>query len=350
MLLRIIAVILLFCSLGTTQPTEPTPQDATKAILAAFDKYEVVGMHSAHGSQDVDDYILSLIRDPAFPGKVNDIVVECGNSLYQGILDRYIAGEDVPLREMQQVWRNTTQLMCSLSGFYEQLFPLVRQVNQKLPVQKRIRVLAADPAFDWSKVKNGSDIPRDRDSSIVSVMTKEVLAKQRKALMLFGLMHLLHGLPMNPSRTEMPMRATAVTLYEQTYPGLTFVVIPHRGFGTFSNLAAENGELEARMRSWPKPSLIAVNGTWFAALSMAYFFPVPETWRDRPLSGFVDGYLYVGPRDSLSHEGTPSSILDDKQYVDELRRRAALGGSTFSRFDPDAIRKADANPRFYPSH
>src|ERR1700731_1872779 len=138
MLLRIAAISLLFRTLGTTQANEPTPQEATKAILAAFDKYEVVGMHSAHGSKDVDDYILSLIRDPAFPTKVNDIVVECGNSLYQGILDQYIAGENVPLTAVQQVWRNTTQLMCSLSGFYEQLFPLVRELNRKLPAQKRM--------------------------------------------------------------------------------------------------------------------------------------------------------------------------------------------------------------------
>src|SRR5258708_11661415 len=116
MLLQIVAVSLLFVTLGSAQVNGPTPEDATKAILAAFDKYEVVGMHSAHGSQDVDDYILSLIRDPAFPGKVNDIVVECGNSFYQGVLDQYIAGEDIPLKEAQQVWRNTTQLMCSLSG------------------------------------------------------------------------------------------------------------------------------------------------------------------------------------------------------------------------------------------
>jgi len=30
--------------------------------------------------KDVDDFILSLIRNPAFAEKVNDIAVECGNS------------------------------------------------------------------------------------------------------------------------------------------------------------------------------------------------------------------------------------------------------------------------------
>lgn len=76
--------------------SEPTPEPAIPAILAAFDKYEVVGMPEAHGMKDVDDFIFSLIRRPAFPEKVNDVVVECGNSLYQPELDRYISGEHVP--------------------------------------------------------------------------------------------------------------------------------------------------------------------------------------------------------------------------------------------------------------
>ena len=70
---------------------EPTPEPAVPAILATFDKYEVVAMPEAHGMKDVDDFILSLIRNPGFPEKVNDIEVECGNSLYQPVLDRYIA-------------------------------------------------------------------------------------------------------------------------------------------------------------------------------------------------------------------------------------------------------------------
>jgi hypothetical protein len=118
---------------------EPTPEPAVPAILAAFDKYEVVGMPEAHGMKDVDDFVLSLIRNSAFSQKVNDIEVECGNSLYQPDLDRYIAGEDVVFTEVRKVWRNTTQPMCGMSGFFEQFFPLVRAINQKLPPGKRLR-------------------------------------------------------------------------------------------------------------------------------------------------------------------------------------------------------------------
>src|SRR5271168_4598491 len=68
--------------------TDPKPADATTAILAAFDKYEVVGLSAAHDNKDLDDFVLHLVRNPAFATKVNDIVVECGNSFYQPTLDR----------------------------------------------------------------------------------------------------------------------------------------------------------------------------------------------------------------------------------------------------------------------
>jgi hypothetical protein len=51
------------------------------AILAAFERCDVIGMPEAHGMKDLDDFIFSLIRNPAFAEEVNDIAVECGNSL-----------------------------------------------------------------------------------------------------------------------------------------------------------------------------------------------------------------------------------------------------------------------------
>lgn len=189
--------------------TDPKPSDATTAILNALDKYEVVGISAAHGNKDLDDFVLHVVRSPAFATRVNDIVVECGNSLYQQTLDRYIAGDDVPLNEVRQVWRDTTQPMCGISAFYEELFPLVRRINQSLPPGKKLRMLAGDPPIDWSKVKTGSDFGHGqflmvRDANIASVMEKEVLAKHRKALMLFGTAHLFHA------------ESTAVGIYKRT--------------------------------------------------------------------------------------------------------------------------------------
>src|ERR1700688_2718151 len=100
---RCVAMFLLsvlFAIIGQAQTqqakpkgAEPVPEAAIPAILAAFDKYEVVALPQGHGIQDLDDLILTLIRTPAFSAKVNDIEFECGNALYQPILDRYIVGD-----------------------------------------------------------------------------------------------------------------------------------------------------------------------------------------------------------------------------------------------------------------
>ena len=289
---------------------KPTPQSAVRAVLAAFDTYEVVGLGIlSYANQDFDQFIFDLVRDPDFPSRVNDIVVECGNSLYQPLLDRYIAGDSVADAEAQQVWRNTTQPFCGVSGFYEQLFPLVRRINQTLPAGRKLRMLGGDPPVDWSAppARAGAR-PPDRDSSIAAVMEREVLAKHRKALMIFGVRHLMHG------------GGGAVARYERAgYPGRTFVVMAHNGFGTGTPLSRYDDALERRLAGWPVPSLVTLRGTWLDDLAWPYF--VPDVDRESPVSASVDGYLYLGPGNLLLNQPIPARAVLDTAYMAELRRR-----------------------------
>jgi hypothetical protein len=297
---------------------EPLLEPAIQGILAAFDRYEVVAMPEAHDQKDLDDFILSLIRTPGFTDKVNDIEVECGNSLYQAILDRYIAGEDVPFTEARKVWRNTTQPMCGMSGFFEQFFPLVRAINQKLPPAHRLRVLAGDPPIDWQQVKSAVDVRKfgSRNSAIASVMEKEVLAKHHKALMLFGTFHLFH--------TSV---GSAVAAYEKDYPNLTFVI---------SDLDTFDMELPA---SWPIPSLVPAKGTWMGALDLGHFYPAPISMDSecrvhnefskelqKPMAELVDAFLYLHPERLALKEQIPADIVLDSKYWTELKRRETLQG------------------------
>jgi hypothetical protein len=347
--------------------SDPKLVDAESTILAAFDKYEVVGISAAHGNKDLDDFLLHLIRNPAFPGKVNVVAVECGNSLYQPTLDRYIAGADVPLSEVRQVWRNTTQPMCGVSAFYEELFPLVRKINQSLPPKKKLRVLACDPPIDWNSIKSPRDFGRGqylmRDPTIASVIEKEVLSKHRKALMLFGTAHLFH------------VESAAVGLYEKNYPGVTLVIADHVGFGNWTPVEKYNNEFELRMASWPVPSLVQdMKGTWLAdLLDQTYssgnvtfgmtdggkvpagpvkpkgtFVAVPVEAEGK-FSEMVDAYLYLGPRDLLLNEPTPAEIFLDKDYMAELQRRAAImgGGPITDEANPEKVSERDSNPFFY---
>jgi len=261
---------------------------------------------------------------------VNDIEVECGNSLYQPVLDRYIAGEDVPFTEVRKVWRDTTQSMCGQSGFFEQLFPLVRAINQKLPTTKRLRVLAGDPPIDWDKVKTFEEAMKsvDREASIASVMEKEVLSKHRKALMLFGTFHLMHGID-----------DSAVSAYEKDYPNLTFVISDLRVYDTDRPIASISP-----FALWPNPSIALTKGTWLGALLLSDVFqsgimidpdckmqivlfpPRLQKQAQKPMEHYIDAFLYLGPQEFRLSEPIPADIALDADYMTELRRRESLMG------------------------
>jgi hypothetical protein len=333
-----------------TQSADPIPEPAISAILAAFDKYEVVAIPQGHGMQDLNNFIFSLVRNPAFSEKVNDIEVEFGNSLYQPTLDRYIAGENISFSEVQRVWRKMGQPASGASGFVEQFFPLVRALNQKLPPDRRLRVLAGDSPVDWDQIKSAADVIRlvHRDESIASVMEKEVLSKHRKALMLFGAFHTLHNTP-----------GSAVSLYEKDYPNLTFVISELGIFDT--DLASLH---DSKFVSWPIPAVARAKGTWLGALDLAHFIPpgiridqdcivhheFPKALQ-KPMEELVDAFLYLGPQDLRLREKIPADIALDVSYRTELQRGSAMLGfpngasETPQEFDQEIVNSA-ADPLF----
>ncbi|MFI5590208.1 hypothetical protein ACIA5G_34540 [Amycolatopsis sp. NPDC051758] len=290
------AAVLVAVPADAGQPRPPS--DPVGALLTEFDTHSIV----AKSSPDVGTFLFDLIRDPRFPGRVNDIAVECGNSRLQPLLDAYLAGGNAP--DISRVWRDTTQPSCGFSTFYEQLFALVRQVNTTLPAARKIRVLACDPPVDWSRIHTPADMEPfyDRDPVIVSVVKTQVLQKHRKALMLFGLGHLTHD------------TGSAVGRLEQEYPGAAYVVADHRGF------TSDNTRLEQRLGAWP--ALVPLKGSWLSGLETKYF----PTNRDYPpgTRGYpgVDAYLYEGPADLLLREPLSARAILDTEFLNELRRRA----------------------------
>jgi hypothetical protein len=186
------AVLLLLACVDAW--SQPRPVDPVRAILAAFDRVNLVGLGERHGVVEDSHFRLRLIRDPEFARKVNDIVIEFGNPLYQGVLDRYVDGEDVPRAELSQVWQKTTQQGGGRDGgvvwnspVYEELITAVRAVNAGLPGGKRMRVVAGDYPIDFA----GEPRPYNRDEAAAAVIRSQVLDKNRKALLIFGAFHVM---------------------------------------------------------------------------------------------------------------------------------------------------------------
>jgi hypothetical protein len=318
-----------------TAPQELRQQNAVHGLLDAFNKHQIVALGEAHGLQEEADFIISLIQHPALPNIVNDIVIEWGNARYQALLDRYIAGQDVPLEDVRKVWRDTTQSLFLTwdAPIYERFFLTVRAVNQKLPLAKRVRVLAGDPPVDWSKGYDRAEIEKykftARDKHFAEVVEKEVLSKGRKALIIMGGLHLYRN-SWNPYADCPCESKVVIEILDERHPGKVFVVMEY----AFENRVPH---IQARLPAMPEPSLALLKGTWLGALDTdeamqstgIRFFPGGKAVRFKvnqyigmKLEDLADAILYLGKLDSLTVSlPTPEMYESDLEYVKELERR-----------------------------
>ena len=306
----------------------PRPENAVKAILKAFGQYPIVALGEVHRNQQVHDFILSLLGDPDFPDRVNDIVVEFGSARYQNVMDRYISGEYVPPEEIRQVWRDTVNILVWDAPVYDRFFATVRALNRRLPESKRLRILLGDPPFDWNEIHSKEEWERlvpQRDPHAARDIEEEVLAKNRKALLIFGAQHLMRSSAYDAFDSKPSHGLSLAEILEQRHPGITLLIWPH----TSGYLIRD---LEAHFTSWMKPSLVFVKGTWLGAAHVGELNNSPK------LEELTDAFLYLGPAKSMKESRPSLEIYRDQSYLRELLRRDEIQGG-FNKSELVGLRK-----------
>jgi hypothetical protein len=284
---------------GETPAPDPQPEDAVRGVVRAFGQYPVVAIAEMHWLRQAGDFCRALVKDPAFQGRVNDIVIEFGTPRHQTLLDRYVAGEEVPAAELCRVWRDTTKVFSWESPIYAELLAAVREANRGLPPGRRLRVVAGDTPVDWAEIKTHEDWVAlgDNDVSFARVITGEVLDKRRKALVILGSNHLTRC----GTRTGGPNTTTRV---EKRYPGSTFVALMYAG---------QPAGLEKWLAAGRPPCLYPLKG--------ARLGTEPTSWGK--LANLADALLYLGPKKTL-RAALPDTKSFEPEYLRELDRRSRI--------------------------
>ena len=311
-------VALVMMSIGCGAQGEPTLEAATPAVLRAFQSHDLVMLGETHGSKQEYEWLRSLVATPEFTDRVDDIVMEFGNSLYQESVDRYVRGDDVPLEEVQGAWLDTVASIGPPSPVYASLYQAVRETNMERRATHQIRVLCGDPNIDWKQAKGGRDVLpylRSRDQSYVQVVKSEVIAKHHRALLIMGAGHFLRHFDMMPGRKdfdiEQQLRAAGANPY---------LIVS----GT--NTTGISNELKVRFDSWPTPVIVSLADNWVSELPA---IPVVTDGRGPSLPTLklkdaADALLYLGPRNSLVTVQIPPAELEGTPYGKELGRRARI--------------------------
>jgi hypothetical protein len=321
--------IMLACAVMLCTPAfaqaPPKVMSATDGIFELFKSRPLVGLGEFHGLGQEFDFYFALVRDPRFAAEVGNIMLETGSASQQAIVDRYVNGEHVPYTELRKVWADTVGWFPAVTyrGSIA-LYVVIREVNAKLPPEKRIKVWLGEPPIDWSKIKTKADwepLAKERDTHPAGLARREILAKGKKALLIWGAGHFgVYPIP------------TLRMLLEQANPGALFVVAPYAGYAQKDCAAG----FERHIADWKAPSLAwPIKGSTLEAdiwRKGCNTFARPNDMAEEAFDNegpnntglTADALLYLGPRRSLMFDATDPDFLMDLDYRAELARRFEL--------------------------
>jgi len=319
------ATVLAAFFLAAAGPPPPKVVNAADGIFAAFETHPLVGLGEWHGLAQEYDFYPTLLRDPRFAREVGNVVLEVGDAAQQGVIDRYVAGEDVPYTELRKVWGDTVGWFPTVTAMGSiNLYAAIREVNGTLPPESRIKVWLGEPPIDWATIKDKAAweaLEKQRDSHPVELVEREILAKSKKALVIYGVGHL--GIYQGYENIR--------ALLDKDHPGAVFTVSPYVGYGQ-KDCAVR---FERHIRKWPVPSLVSpIRGS---TLEKDIFrkgcnaFPqgnIPDAGFEMSgrnnLGLTSDALLYLGPRASLLKGPGDPDIYLDAEYRAEMDRRMVL--------------------------
>lgn len=300
--------------------------------MSALDSFPVVAIGEVHRSQQLHDFLVRLLHDPRCLSTGGDLVVEFGNARYQDRVDRYVAGASIGERALAHVWRDAVNILVWDAPVYERLISTVRDVNRTRRPERRLRVVLADPGIDWSLIHDRATWERvagTRDRHAADVIEREVLARGRRAILVFGSGHVEHESAFD--RYDVPRRPRTpnlIELLEAEHPGAAFLVTADW----------MNPDLDARLARWSPPTLLSLRGT---SLGQAHSGPAAQ---GPLLESLADAFLYLGPTASLTTSTPAPEIYADTAYLRELLRRDAIqGGMNAAELHRLAVRFLKAN-------
>jgi hypothetical protein len=290
---------------------QPHVEDATAAMIAAIDAHQIVMFGETHGNKQEYEWLCALVKTPKFADRVDDVVVEFGNSLYQKTVDRYVAGEDLPREQVQKAWRNVIGAVGPVSPVYGQFYDAVRAANLERRGKHPIRLLLGDPYGDWDKIKDAEGLGpylSHRDQWYAQVVKDEVLAKHHRALLIMGAGHFLRR--NGPGLVEQEILGAGVNPY--------LIVLGTNAVGGYD-------DLDPRFDAWRVPAIVPLAGNWVGNLPAMPVVTGGEVAANAlKMADVADALLYVGSRDTLTSVNVPRSELDGTAYGAEINRRLTI--------------------------
>lgn len=326
----LVALSLTLVAIGAgAAASQASPRDqATSALLDAFDRHDVVAFGMVHGLRQQERFLFSLLRQARLAETVDSIVIEFGNARYQARADRYVNGGRVSRTALAHVWRD---MVGAWQGVLDEsparFFAEVRRVNLRLPPADRLRVVLGDPAFDWRELRRADDLlaVSERRDEVFAAAAERELRQGRKVLLVSGYTHVAR-IPARPLGGP-----NAIAILERGLSGRVWSVLPYAGG------ARGMRPFERRfVGRWPVPVLRPLVGALGRQPANRAMLSLPGMAGHR-LSDVADALVSFGRCAVLRETVAPRAPFFEPGYRRELDRRwRIIAGERFR--PPPAVR------------
>ncbi len=301
---------------------------ADTAILKAFEQHNFVGIGDYHWNDAFLRYATELISTSVFSDQVRHVVVEFGNSKYQPVLDKYLAGGEVSEAQLISVLRGSIYFMPWMPDAYVNFFKAIKARNEVLPEDRKIQVHLAEAAFDWDAMtseKVWKKASNNKTNHFYQIAAERI-KNNEKALLIFGAFHLVNA-PKNYVAKTQTRDWPLATRLEQAFPDSTYLIWP-----------MTEPEVVATFHSVKAPALLDVVQSPIADLRFIDLLPKARyrlsamDSMNAKVGELFDAFLYLGEnqRSTLF----PRDVMEDREWVNEMQRRVdIIGGNTQERFN-----------------
>jgi len=299
--------------------------DAIRYIARALQENPIVCLgEDDHASKTSHQFIGNLLRDPEVQAALDVLIVEFATYRHQALLDDYISGGEVTHRELSRVWRDTTlpPLTPWDSPLYYELLELVREINQSLTPDKRIRVLGGDPPIKWEEIQSMEDHRKyfsQRNSFPGRLAVEQAFHLDKRVLVLFGAAHL----PKAPNEIRGKVRHSITSRIEMEHPGsveaISFLIPEHLG-------------VEERIPELERGKIYETHSHWVGEVPGERVFPGifyrdgsgrATLYKGCQVKDLFDALIYIGPGREWETMPAPPQAYDE-EYRAELNRRSMI--------------------------
>lgn len=304
-------------------------------LISKFGKHDLVLLGEDHGIKDHLDFVKNLIPD-LYKAGVTNLCMEFGSFEMQSQLDSLLSAD-----EYNEQFARDMMFFYNVGWAYKEYTDIYKEVwklNKSLSAgERKFRIVNLSYQYDWSEFaspRTPENMSRvfyrgTPDYFRTNIIEKEVIAKNEKALIYMGLVHVFtkYGMPVlkmnNDDFCDYDTGFVGNRLYRK-YPDKVFNIMFHLPFESKDKpnsywISPANGAIEVIMaKNNNKPVGFDLKNTSLGRLPDNSFFSLCHS--DFRLEDFFDGYIFIKPFKDLTGCTMDPLYFKGRQWQDIKRQ------------------------------